>query len=117
MKLFSIFFLGFLVSILCLFSCEKNPTEPLFPPCVRAKVDSIILRPVNFKPAELWLWKINGVNYYLLTSECCDEYNYLYDEDCAVYCAPTGGDNDQGNGSCQLQGKKIRKTLLWKDTR
>jgi hypothetical protein len=84
---------------------------------MRVKVDSILAEPVNFEPAELWLWRINGVNHYLITSECCDEFNYLYDEDCNIYCAPTGGPANEGNGSCELQGKKIKKTLLWKDIR
>jgi len=107
----------FISSFFLSISCEKNPTEPQFPDCMRAKVDSIIARPVNFKPAELWLWRINGVRYYYLTSPCCNNYDYLYDSDCNIYCAPTGGTNNQGDGTCNLQGKKIKRVLLWKDAR
>lgn len=42
----------------------------------------------------------NGKTVYLLTSECCDFYNILLDENCNVLCAPSGGITGKGDGGC-----------------
>jgi hypothetical protein len=38
---------------------------------------------------------------FLVTSPCCDLFNYLYDQNGQVICAPTGGIAGQGDGRCE----------------
>lgn len=37
---------------------------------------------------------------YLLTSPCCDQFNYLYDAQGLRLCAPSGGIAGNGDGTC-----------------
>jgi hypothetical protein len=42
-----------------------------------------------------------GKDAFLVTSPCCDLFNYLYDQTAKVLCAPTGGIAGQGDGRCK----------------
>lgn len=37
---------------------------------------------------------------YYVTSPCCDQYNYVYDENKEALCAPDGGFTGRGDGKC-----------------
>ncbi len=41
-----------------------------------------------------------GQSAYLFTSPCCDQFNYLYDAEGRILCAPTGGFAGRGDGRC-----------------
>ncbi|CAF0851711.1 unnamed protein product [Rotaria sordida] len=42
----------------------------------------------------------NGKMAYLVTSNCCDQFNPLYDGECNQICAPSGGFTGRGDGNC-----------------
>jgi len=52
----------------------------------------------------------DGKPAYLISSPCCDMFNYLYDPDGNVLCAPSGGFAGAGDGPCvhKLEGGKDR---------
>lgn len=60
----------------------------------------------------VWEWKTKTEKYYLITSSCCDQYNYLYDTDCKRICAPSGGFDGLGSKDCPDFGE-IDKRLIW----
>ena len=37
---------------------------------------------------------------YLISSPCCDKYDYFYDSRGVILCAPCGGFTGRGDGSC-----------------
>ena len=74
-------------------------------------------KPVQNPPAEIWEWKIDNTSYYYITSDCCDQFNYLYDSDCNVVCAPDGGFTGAGDGKCTDLNEPTQKTLIWEDLR
>ncbi|WP_295528587.1 hypothetical protein [uncultured Pseudacidovorax sp.] len=41
-----------------------------------------------------------GRRAYLLTSPCCDQFNYLYSAEGVLLCAPSGGLTGRGDGKC-----------------
>jgi len=41
-----------------------------------------------------------GKRGYLIPSPCCDRYDYLYDSNGVILCAPSGGFTGGGDGSC-----------------
>ena len=47
----------------------------------------------------------------------CDQFNYLYDSDCNIICAPDGGFIGTGDGKCPDFIEPIKKTLIWEDLR
>jgi len=55
--------------------------------------------------------------FYYITSDCCDQFNYLYDDKCNLICAPDGGLSGMGNGKCPNFNGQIEKTLVWLDDR
>jgi len=96
-------------------SCSKSDIH--VPNCIDTKIAALKNSPVQNPPAEIWKWVDDGKTYYYITSDCCDQYNYLYAEDCEIVCAPDGGFTGNGDGKCAEFSSEIVKTLIWKDAR
>jgi len=111
--------LGVILLIISVFipACEKKDTAYDVPSCIENKIKEIEKEEVRNPPAQVWRWEENGDVYYYITSDCCDQYNFLYDEDCNVVCAPDGGFTGNGDGNCPNFSSNTVKTLVWKDNR
>ena len=88
------------------------------PSCIQAKIEAISQQP-KYNPAAIVYRYLYGDKYvYLFSSDCCDQYNYLYDKECNVICAPSGGFTGKGDGGCSnFSQVATDETLIWKDTR
>ncbi len=104
-------------SILTCSSCKKLDLQMDVPNCIERKIRKIRKEPVRNPPAEVWQWKFDDNTYYYFTSDCCDAFNYLYDEKCNQICAPDGGFSGVGDGNCPTFPNDIEKQLIWKDDR
>ena len=98
-------------------SCNKSDSELKFPDCIEEQITSLKNQPVQNPPAEVWEWKTANKTHYYITSDCCDQFNYLYDRDCNIICAPDGGFTGAGDGNCPDLTTSIQKTLIWEDLR
>lgn len=98
-------------------SCTKLNLQKDVPNCVKNKIRKIRNKEVYNPPAKVYEWKVDGLTYYYFTSDCCDSYNYLYDESCDVVCAPDGGFSGGGDGNCPNFNGPIEWTLVWEDDR
>lgn len=100
------------------FGCEdNNDGDNELPKCVMDKIENIKSQQVWSPPAEVWKWEVDGDVYYYFTSNCCDQFNILYNQDCKRVCAPDGGFTGSGDGMCPDFQGEIKKTLVWKDER
>ncbi len=106
-----------LVGIITLLSCEKSDLNIQAPTCIKNKIETIIDNEVSNPPIQVWKWEVDGAIYYYITSDCCDQFNYLYNEQCEIICAPDGGFSGFGDGNCPDFNSEIIKTLIWKDQR
>lgn len=97
--------------------CNSPDLEKDAPPCIQRKIKDIQKEDVWNPPAEVWEWKVDGNTYYYFTSSCCDQYNYLFDENCNQICAPDGGFTGNGDGNCPNFSGSIQKSLVWRDNR
>ncbi|MGK2861249.1 MAG: DUF6970 domain-containing protein [Chitinophagaceae bacterium] len=96
--------------------CGKN--NKTMPVCIQQKINSILQEPKWNPPAEVNEYIFKGKPVYLFTSNCCDQYDSLYDKDCNFICAPAGGFTGKGDGKCVDFFKNARFTkLIWKDAR
>jgi len=111
------FILGMGMIIMIFTSCKKLDLAVDVPDCVEKKIEQINDEPVRNPPAEVWQWKVDGETYYYITSDCCDQYNYLYDNNCNQICAPDGGISGAGDGNCPIFSGSVEKVLVWKDER
>ena len=94
--------------------CGKN--KNLIPACVQQRVEAIQKEPRWSPPAEVNEYSYKGKQVYLFTSNCCDQYNSLYDGDCNNICAPSGGLTGKGDGKCDDFLKVATHIkLIWKD--
>jgi hypothetical protein len=81
-------------------------------------IDSIISKAANEQPpikaekVELYEWQ--GKQVYLVSWQCCDFFNEVFDANCKRICAPTGGITGKGDGNCAdfLKSAKLIKQLL-----
>jgi len=106
-------------STFCVFAACKhdNDLETKLPKCISDKIENLKEIPAQNPRAEVWQWKVDGKTYYYITSDCCDQFNYLYDNQCNVVCAPDGGITGAGDGACPKFTGTIEYTLVWKDPR
>ncbi len=98
-------------------SCEKIELEVSVPSCVEKKIREINKQPVWNPPAQVWKWESGGSTYYYFTSDCCDQFNLLYDDECNYVCAPDGGWSGAGDGNCPEFPEPVVRTLVWEDER
>ncbi|WP_111709674.1 DUF6970 domain-containing protein [Lutibacter citreus] len=98
-------------------SCDKTVSEEEIPACIENKIETIMNNNVTNPPTEVWKWVDNGATYFHITSDCCDQYNYLYNKNCKVLCSPDGGFTGKGDGNCPVFTSNIVKTLVWQDDR
>src|ERR1700750_3216305 len=79
--------------------CHKQ-LQLKIPACIQDRIDAISQQP-KFNPvATVYRYQYQGNYVYLITSNCCDQYNYVYDRECKVICAPGGGITGKGDGGC-----------------
>ncbi len=88
------------------------------PACVAKKIEEIKSQQKWNPPAEVNEYEFEGRTVYLFSSDCCDQYNMLYDKDCNPICAPSGGITGKGDMKCPEFGEKAKHIrLVWKDDR
>ena len=98
-------------------SCDKSNLNIDAPNCIQNEIKKIKNEEMRNPPAQVWKWEVNRQTYYYITSDCCDQYNYLYNNNCDIICAPDGGITGLGDGNCPDFTEPIEKTLIWKDNR
>jgi hypothetical protein len=111
-------------SILLLFAvaffitdCGKQPYPLDIPACITKIIRQKQLEPETNPPTTIEQWNVDGHTYYYITSDCCDQFNNLYDEDCNYVCAPDGGITGSGDQNCPEFSLPIEKIILWTDKR
>lgn len=115
MKISTLLILGLFIFTI---SCDEIIDEDGATSCIREKIEQIKREPVTNPPTEVYSYMYNGKTVYHFTSGCCDMYNYVYDVNCNLICAPDGGITGTGDGKCaDFFTVATNKTLIWKDTR
>jgi hypothetical protein len=106
------------ISFLLGSTCKKAQEKLSIPSCIQKKIDEIKAQPKWNPPAEINEYIYQDKHVYLFSSNCCDQYNMLYDENCNPICAPSGGFTGRGDGKCTDFNEKAKKLrLVWKDER
>ncbi|HVF96792.1 MAG TPA: hypothetical protein VM871_05705 [Flavisolibacter sp.] len=97
--------------------CAKKKT-PAFPSCVQTKIDEIKKQPRWNPPASVEEYLYKGKRVFLFSSDCCDQYNQLFDESCNYVCAPSGGITGRGDRKCaDFKDSAQFVKVVWKDGR
>jgi hypothetical protein len=94
-------------------NCSKHVSS-----CINEKINDIKAEAKRNPAAEIKEYEYNGQKVYLFNSNCCDQYNVVYDKNCNAICAPSGGFAGSGDLKCKdffEVAKFIR--VVWKDNR
>src|SRR3954471_7539612 len=70
--------------------CNKDQPDKI-PGCIQQKIEQIRSEARWNPPAEVHEYIYNGKRVFYFSSNCCDQYNGVYDENCNYICAPSGG--------------------------
>lgn len=105
-----------IITSLAAFQCNKAGYDA--PSCIEAKIASLKAKSKQNPPAQVEEYLYNGKKVYLFNSPCCDQYNQLYDENCNILCAPSGGFTGKGDGKCpDFSSAAQYLRIVWKDGR
>lgn len=97
--------------------CRKD-REQAIPACILQKIEAIKKEPKWNPPAEVREYDYNGKRVFFFSSNCCDQYNAVYDADCNYVCAPSGGLTGKGDRKCEdFLSKATEVRVVWKDDR
>lgn len=112
-RLFTLFLL---TSLLSAFQCEdENAACPSF---VDAKIAELQAKPKQNPVAEITEYTFLGETVYLVSSDCCDQFNYLYNGCGNIICAPSGGITGRGDGQCpDFATQATDARVVWRDPR
>ena len=69
-------------------------------PAVQARIAAYEAAPTDKRFSNMRRVLYGGMPAYLITSACCDQFNYLYDAQGLRLCAPSGGIAGNGDGKC-----------------
>ncbi|MEJ7737844.1 MAG: hypothetical protein WKF97_10495 [Chitinophagaceae bacterium] len=97
--------------------CSKDvPADT--PSCVKIQIEQLKNQAKRNPAAEINEYIYKGRKVFLISAECCDQYNKLIDAKCNYICAPSGGLTGKGDGKCTdfLENAKHSR-LIWKDPR
>ena len=98
--------------------CSPKLGSNGLPGCVQEKIDAIKGQPRWNPPAQVDEYTYKGKTVYLFSADCCDQYTTLYDAQCNIICAPSGGMTGKGDRKCtdfNEMAKHVR--MVWKDDR
>lgn len=98
--------------------CVKTDDDNSVPACVQVKINEIKAQPKWNPSAEVAEYLYYNKRVFLFTSDCCDQYIQLYDENCNYICAPSGGITGHGDGLCtDFYTSATFIKQIWKDDR
>lgn len=84
------------------------------PKWVKALIDEIEAQPLGTSPSAIEKCNYQAKTAYYITAPCCDNYNYLYDENNKVICAPDGGITGRGDEKCpDFSAVKKSCEVIW----
>ena len=92
----------------------KEAVKDSIPVCVRKMIDKTM--PIDL-PEQVDEYIYNGKTVFLLTAQCCDQFNTLYDDSCKMICSPSGGITGRGDRKCEdfsTTAKHVK--ILWRNT-
>ncbi|MDP3353242.1 MAG: hypothetical protein Q8S44_05840 [Flavobacteriaceae bacterium] len=100
------------------FSCDEIIDEDGATSCIREKIEQFKRDPLTNPPRSVYSYQYKGKTVFYITSDCCDQFNTVYDQNCNIICFPDGGISGSGDGSCPNFFKEATNPILiWKDTR
>lgn len=99
-------------------TAASKPAADKLPPCITEMISNFKNAAPSNPPRSVTEYEWEGRKVYYITSPCCDQFNYVYDEDCKVLGAPDGGITGKGDGKVpgfRQNAKEVK--LVWKDDR
>lgn len=89
-----------------------------FPDCFLDKIAGIKNNPVSNPPAKILSYIYNGQKVFLVETFWADDFISLYDENCNIICAPSGGLTGAGDGKCKdFYTISSNELIVWQDDR
>jgi hypothetical protein len=86
------------------------------PLCIREKIEAIKKGKVRNPPTVAKELALDGKKYYLIPSGCCDQFDYIIDENCKIVCSQGYGISGKFNNGCDTL-KNATRTVIWRDKR
>jgi hypothetical protein len=100
MKKQSSFLFLLLILLVSCSNSKKSQEVAGLPSCLQKQLDDYDKNAVSNKPIQIDEYTYKGKRTFLVTADCCDQYNNLIDEECNQLCAPSGGLDGGGDRKC-----------------
>lgn len=95
---------------------RKQQIQNSLPECIKEKIQTLKNGQVRNPPTVAQELKLDGKRYYLIPSGCCDQYDYIIDENCKTFCSQGYGITGKFKNGCDTLKNATRK-VIWRDKR
>lgn len=86
------------------------------PACVQKLIDDGNKEIPPSAPLQVDEYFYKNKKVFLLTAQCCDQFNMLYDDSCKAICAPSGGFTGRGDLRCpDFDSLAKHVKVIWKN--
>ena len=93
---------------------EKMELIDSLPLCITKLIDETNKETLPNPPVKIDAYLYNNKTVYLVTAQCCDFFNMVYDENCKIICAASGGLTGKGDGKCEDFSRVAKHVkLVW----
>ncbi|MEM8902013.1 MAG: hypothetical protein AAGC85_28150 [Bacteroidota bacterium] len=112
--------LSLYASFLILFigvSCKEDD-KPIraIPSCIQLKIDTLANSVVLNSPTQVFRYQYEGESVFKFKGGCCDQFEFVYSNQCEYICAPSGGFTGLGDGRCpNFSEEATHEELVWED--
>ena len=97
---------------------NRNPDlQTEIPPCISERIDEIKKGKVLNPPTIVTQYSLNGKRYFLIPSGCCDQYDYIIDENCKILCSKGVGIDGKFKNTCENDLNLATSKVIWRDLR
>ncbi len=97
-------------------TADETAATDSIPSCIRKIIDDAGKDIPPNTPVQVDEYIYKDKKTFLITAHCCDQYNTLYDENCTMICAPSGGFSGKGDEKCpDFSANSKHVKLIWKN--
>ena len=104
--------------LLVVFGCKDNGVTSYGPDWLNKKIQQFESGPLEASPGRIYSYEYTGNLVYYILSPCCDQFNFLYNDQGLIICAPDGGFTGAGDGKCvDFRTERKNEKIVWQDKR
>ncbi|WP_052309029.1 DUF6970 domain-containing protein [Aequorivita sublithincola] len=96
---------------------ENVVIQTQIPQCISERIEEIKNGEKRNPPTIVTEYSVNEKKYYVIPPGCCDQYDYIIDENCKIVCSQGVGIDGKYKRTCGNILNYATTRVIWRDLR